>query len=95
MARTTTAQLRAEIEALRHNLELARSERDAALAECEALRAKPAAAPAVAVRRAAPKPAVRGTTRPVFEFDPSIKGDFARASRLAQAAGGSVRRMAS
>ena len=37
------------------------------------------------------KPVARGAKR-IFEFDPSIKGDFARASALARAENGVVRR---
>ena len=32
------------------------------------------------------------TTRPVFEFNPNVVGDFARATKLAKEQGGSVRR---
>jgi len=38
-----------------------------------------------------PAPVVR-VARPVFEFDPAVPGDWARAAKLAKANGGSVRR---
>lgn len=89
MARLTIAQLTSELEALRHNYELLLTKHQSLQAEYDAL----------------PKPAPRGqvlprvvsnpSRRPVYEFDPSIPGDFKRASELAKANKGTVKRITS
>lgn len=74
--------LKSKIVALTAENEELREWYAAALATINELKAAPAAPRA--------KPLV---TRPVYEFDPTIPGDFARASVLAKANNGSVRRV--
>ena len=99
MARPTIAALQAELAALRHNYEVLATERDSLRTELAALRAAPAAPSPAPVRVAAtrPAPSAPSTARraapiTVFEFDPSIRGDFMRASKLARETNGTVRR---
>lgn len=103
--RLTNAQLQAQIEALRHNADLLEVENARLRAEIEALRksapvvaAPVVEAPVVAAPAAGPivviKPLTPRTARPVFEFDPSIPGDFARAAKLAREFKGCTRRCA-
>lgn len=80
MPSITKAQLQAEVEALRHNNEMLRTQLESAQAEIAAFK-QPA-------RRVSIRPAAK-----VFEFDPSINGDFVRASKLAREFGGMVRRV--
>lgn len=90
MARPTIAALQAELAALRHNNEVLATERDSLRTELAALRAAPVR---VAATRPAPSaPSTARRTAAVFEFDPSIRGDFMRASKLAREANGIVRR---
>lgn len=104
MAQVTKAQLQAEVEALRHNAQMLEAERDALRFRAEAAEVQLATlklsydAMLVGQRpshggsptRSAATPAVRR----VFEFDPEIKGDFERASKLAAATvRGCVRRV--
>lgn len=93
--RTTKAQLQAEVEALRHNTALLEAQIEALrtqLADAEAkLAAVPAAKPAAPAPIVTRVPTARGA-RQVFTFDPSIPGDFVRASKLARECGGSVQR---
>lgn len=87
MARLTIAQLTSEPEALRHNYELLLTKHQSLQAEYDAL----------------PKPAPKGQVLPrvvsnpprraFYEFDPSIPGDFQRASELARANNGVVKRI--
>jgi len=77
----TKAQLQAEVEALRHNNELLRTQLESAQAELNMLKA-----PARRVVQHKPRTAV-------FEFDPTIAGDFQRACALAKANKGIVRRV--
>lgn len=88
MAQLTRAQLADELAALRHNYEQLEAQLQRARAELEALRT-PAPAPRSlgAALSALPK-----RSKTVFEFDPSVKGDFVRASQLARANNGIVRR---
>lgn len=98
----TKAQLQAEVEALRHNNELLRTQLESAQAERDELRewhksslevinelkAELAMLKAPAQRVVRHQPAKK-----IFEFDPNIKGDFARACKLAKEFGGICRRM--
>lgn len=101
MARPTIAALQAELAALRHNYEVLATERDSAIAERDTLRtefaALRAAYAAIPVAAARPTPSAPSTARrtasiTAFEFDPSIRGDFMRATKLAREANGIVRR---
>ena len=81
----TKAQLQAELEALRHNYDLLETKvvrleeaRDALNAAADA-RIKLASRP-------------QAFPRPTFEFDPDVPGDFKRASALAKANNGVVKR---
>lgn len=82
----TKAQLQAEVEALRHNNELLRTQLESLKAE---LAAKPDRKPAPVGSGVA---RLR-TTRIVYEFNPNIPGDFGRARDLARATGGIVKRI--
>lgn len=90
MARPTIAALQAELAALRHNNEVLATERDSLRTELAALRAAPVRVAATRPAPSAPSTARRAAT--VFEFDPSIRGDFMRATKLAREANGIVRR---
>ena len=96
--RVTKAQLQAQVEALRHNAELLETEVARLRAELAAAEAKLAASAAPVKAVAAPvvaKPiTVPRTTRPVFEFNPALPGDFARAAKLAREFKGCTRRCA-
>lgn len=81
MATITKAQLQAEIEALRHNNELLRTQVESLSAELAMLKA-----PARKVTQHQP-------LRKIFEFDPTIPGDFARACALAKEFKGIARRV--
>lgn len=81
MSKLTKSQLVDENIALRHNLDLSATR----IASLEAELSKLSAAPAAAARA---KPAV-------YLFDPNVKGDFMRASKLAREFGGTVKRMVS
>ena len=80
MATVTKAHLQAEVEALRHNNEL-RTQVESLNAELAMLKA-----PARKVTQHQP-------LRKIFEFDPTIPGDFARACALAKEFKGVARRV--
>lgn len=78
---TTKAQLQAEVEALRHNLNL----REVEVAQLKQQLAD-ITNPVVRNVRLRPVP----YSRVKYEFDPAIPGDFARASTLARVNNGTV-----
>lgn len=104
---STKAQLQSELEALRHNYDLLEAKvvrleeaRDAlqrqltvAIAQRnEQLDAKHDALNAAADARIKRALRPQAFPRPTFEFDPAVPGDFQRASALAKANNGVVKR---
>lgn len=95
MATVLKAQLAAQLAAERHNNDQLRTQVESLTTELKELREWYATALAtINELKAAPaapraKPLV---TRPVYEFDPTVRGDFARASALARDNNGIVRR---
>lgn len=81
MATVTKAHLQAEVEALRHNNEMLRTQIESLTAELASLKAP--------ARRVVPVPQLRK----IFEFDPMIPGDFQRACKLAKEFKGIARRV--
>ena len=93
MTKLTKSQLVDENIALRHNLDLSAT-RIASL-EAELAKLTTAVAQHVAAQPDVPTPAPKRNAKTVWEFNPSVKGDFIRASKLAREFGGTVRRMVS
>lgn len=81
----TKAQLQAEVEALRHNNELLRTQVESLTAEIAVLKAKPQG-------QVLPR-IVNNSARRVYKFDPEIPGDFQRAAELARVNRGTVKRI--
>lgn len=88
MARITKAQLEQQLAAAALRIEQLTAECNALTTECDQLRRQLRTAEAAEQYQAARLKA----TRPVYEFDPALPGDFTRASQLARANGGTVRR---
>lgn len=99
----TKAQLQAELEALRHNydlleskvvhLEELRDELQRQLADARAQHDESNTSLVQHFVRAAQIPSrPRAFPRPIFEFDPNLPGDFARAAALAKTNNGVVKR---
>lgn len=94
---TTKAQLQAEVEALRHNLDQREAQitsltervavQDAVIAQLRDKAARPA-------KHSTPRTAV-AFPRPIYEFNPDIAGDYDRAKALAIANRGTTVRMRS
>lgn len=85
--------LRAEVEALSAKVRALNATIDAATAKAQDYEVVLTNTNVSLMREAMTKPAVAPHRSPtVFEFDPNIRGDFLRASKLARELGGTVRR---
>lgn len=82
----TKAQLQAEVEALRHNNEMLRTQVESLTAEIAALKHP-------AKGQVLPRIINNAPRRAVYEFNPNIPGDFKRASELARVNRGTVKRI--